>query len=176
MNKTTNYNNFTLPSINGQIWLTLSYNTFHMPTLRITKEFRFEGAHALPGYDGRCRNIHGHSYILYVTVKGEPLNGTDSPKEGMVVDFKELKSIVNENIIDIYDHALILRNGAVAAQEIAEGYGNVVMVDFQPTTENLICHFARAIADKLPQGVELFSLRLYETAGSYAEWFASDNI
>ena len=152
MNKTTNYNNFTLPSINGQIWLTLSYNTFHMPTLRITKEFRFEGAHALPGYDGRCRNIHGHSYILYVTVKGEPLNGTDSPKEGMVVDFKELKSIVNENIIDIYDHALILRNGAVAAQEIAEGYGNVVMVDFQPSTENLICHFARAIADKLPQG------------------------
>lgn len=147
-----------------------------MPVLRITKEFRFEGAHALPGYDGRCRNIHGHSYILYVTIKGEPLCGTSSPKEGMVVDFKELKAIVNENIIDIFDHALILRKDAVAAQELAAGYGNVVLVDFQPSTENLICYFAQVLKGKLPQGVELFSLKMHETAGSFAEWYASDNI
>lgn len=147
-----------------------------MPVLRITKEFRFEGAHALPGYDGRCRNIHGHSYILYVTIKGEPLCGTNSPKEGMVVDFKELKAVVNENIIDIFDHALILRKDAVAARELAAGYGNVVLVDFQPTTENLICYFAQVLREKLPQGAELFSLKMHETAGSFAEWYASDNL
>ncbi len=146
-----------------------------MAVLRITKEFRFEGAHALMGYDGRCRNLHGHSYILSVTVKGEPLNGSKSPKEGMVIDFRILKSIVNENIIDIFDHALILRRDAALAEEIAEEYGNVVIVDFQPSTENLICHFAEKLGNALPQGVELFSLRLHETAGSYAEWFASDN-
>ena len=147
-----------------------------MPVLRITKEFRFEGAHALPGYDGKCRNIHGHSYLMYVTVKGENLNGTNSPKEGMVVDFKQLKAIVNENIVDVLDHALIMHAASPLSQELAQAYPNVIMVDFQPSTENLICWFAQVLSGKLPQGVELFSIKLYETAGSFAEWYASDNI
>ena len=147
-----------------------------MAVLRITKEFRFEGAHALPGYDGKCRNIHGHSYLMYVTVKGENLNGTNSPKEGMVVDFKQLKAIVNENIVDVLDHALIMHAASPLSQELALAYPNVIMVDFQPSTENLICWFAQVLSGKLPQGVELFSIRLYETAGSFAEWYASDNI
>ena len=147
-----------------------------MAVLRITKEFRFEGAHALPGYDGKCRNIHGHSYLMYVTVKGENLNGTNSPKEGMVVDFKQLKAIVNENIVDVLDHALIMHAASPLSQELAQAYPNVIMVDFQPSTENLICWFAQVLSGKLPQGVELFSIKLYETAGSYAEWYASDNI
>ena len=147
-----------------------------MAVLRITKEFRFEGAHALPGYDGKCRNIHGHSYLMYVTVKGENLNGTNSPKEGMVVDFKQLKAIVNENIVDVLDHALIMHVASPLSQELAQAYPNVIMVDFQPSTENLICWFAQVLSGKLPQGVELFSIKLYETAGSFAEWYASDNI
>ena len=147
-----------------------------MAVLRITKEFRFEGAHALPGYDGKCRNIHGHSYLMYVTVKGENLNGTNSPKEGMVVDFKQLKAIVNENIVDVLDHALIMHAASPLSQELAQVYPNVIMVDFQPSTENLICWFAQVLSGKLPQGVELFSIKLYETAGSFAEWYASDNI
>ncbi|MBO5919499.1 MAG: 6-carboxytetrahydropterin synthase [Bacteroidales bacterium] len=147
-----------------------------MAVLRITKEFRFEGAHALPGYDGKCRNIHGHSYLMYVTVKGENLNGTNSPKEGMVVDFKQLKAIVNENIVDVLDHALIMHAASPLSQELAQAYPNVIMVDFQPSTENLICWFAQVLSGKLPQGVELFSIKLYETAGSFAEWYASDNI
>lgn len=148
---------------------------FIMPVLRITKEFRFEGAHALPGYDGRCRNLHGHSYLMYVTIKGEPLNGTPSPKEGMVIDFKQLKAIVNEYIIDKFDHALVLRKNAPLMEEISGEYSNVVVVDFQPTTENLICYFAEVISRNLPPHVELFSLKLYETAGSFVEWYASDN-
>jgi 6-pyruvoyltetrahydropterin/6-carboxytetrahydropterin synthase len=147
-----------------------------MAVLRITKEFRFEGAHALPGYDGKCRNIHGHSYLMYVTVKGENLNGTNSPKEGMVVDFKQLKAIVNENIVDVLDHALIMHAASPLSQELAQAYPNVIMVDFQPSTENLICWFAQVLSGKLPQGIELFSIKLYETAGSFAEWYASDNI
>lgn len=147
-----------------------------MAVLRITKEFRFEGAHALPGYDGKCRNIHGHSYLMYVTVKGENLNGTNSPKEGMVVDFKQVKAIVNENIVDVLDHALIMHAASPLSQELAQAYPNVIMVDFQPSTENLICWFAQVLSGKLPQGVELFSIKLYETAGSFAEWYASDNI
>ena len=149
-----------------------------MAVLRITKEFRYEGAHALPGYDGKCRNIHGHSYILYVTVKGEPRsNGEGDPaKEGMIIDFKVLKGIVEKNIIDKFDHALLLRQGTPLAQELAQAYPNIILTDFQPTSENLISYFAEVIKKELPADVELFSLRLYETASSYVEWFASDNI
>jgi 6-pyruvoyltetrahydropterin/6-carboxytetrahydropterin synthase len=113
---------------------------------------------------------------MYVTVKGENLNGTNSPKEGMVVDFKQLKAIVNENIVDVLDHALIMHAASPLSQELAQAYPNVIMVDFQPSTENLICWFAQVLSGKLPQGVELFSIKLYETAGSFAEWYASDNI
>ena len=97
-----------------------------MPTLRLTKEFRFEGAHALTGYDGKCRHIHGHSYILYVTVKGTPSNPDGTPKSGMLIDFTDLKRIVNDHIIDVFDHSLILRESAPLAAEIASAYQRVI--------------------------------------------------
>ncbi len=146
-----------------------------MPTLRITKEFRFEGAHALTGYDGKCRHIHGHSYLLYVTVKGSPLNSDGSPKNGMLIDFSDLKRIVTEKIIDVYDHALILRDSSPLAEEIASAYRRVLTVPFQPTCENLITHFAKLVKESLPEGVSLYSMKLHETATSYVEWFDSDN-
>lgn len=146
-----------------------------MAKLRITKEFRFEGAHALPGYNGRCKNIHGHSYILYVTVTGEPLQDINNPGNGMVIDFKILKEIVNTNIIDKFDHALVLREGTPLSAELAQEYPNVFLTNFSPTTENLICYFAETIKANLPEGVELFSLKLHETASSFIEWFAQDN-
>ena len=147
-----------------------------MPIIRITKEFRYEGAHALPNYDGKCQYIHGHSYILYVTVKGSPINDPAHCKNGMIMDFGKLKNIVNEAIINKFDHALVLRNDALLAEEISGQYRNVVLVDFQPTCENLISYFASAIMQRLPGHISLHSLRLHETAASYVEWFASDNI
>ena len=63
--------------------------------IRLTKEFSFEMAHALAGYDGPCREIHGHSYKLFVTVRGIPEQNPNSPKFGMVMDFGDLKRIVN---------------------------------------------------------------------------------
>ena len=71
----------------------------HMTVIRLTKEFSFEAAHALDGYDGPCREIHGHSYRLFVTVKGCPAAGEGDPKCGMVMDFGVLKRIVNEEIV-----------------------------------------------------------------------------
>jgi len=71
-----------------------------MSAIRLTKEFKWEMAHALLGYDGPCRNIHGHSYELVVTVIGVPSMRIDDPKLGMVMDFKDLKGIVrDENML-----------------------------------------------------------------------------
>lgn len=146
-----------------------------MSIIRITREFSFEGAHALKGYDGKCSHIHGHSYRLAVTVTGKPIAEDNSPKKGMVIDFTDLKKIVGENIIDKFDHALVMSRDAELADEIQKVYGNVVVVDFQPTSEMLAIYFADIISRHLPDGVHLYSIKLWETEKSCASWYASDN-
>ena len=146
-----------------------------MAIVRVTKEFRFEGAHALQYYDGKCRHIHGHSYHLFITVSGAPESGENHPKSGMVLDFSELKSIVNIHIIEPLDHALILRNDSPLAYEISESYQNVKIVEFQPTSENLAIYFAEILKEQLPAHIRLCSVKLYETSTSFAEWRVEDN-
>ncbi len=148
-----------------------------MATIRISKEFRFEAAHALSDYDGPCKGIHGHSYELSVTVKGIPVQDPDSPKKGMIMDFGDLKKIVKRNIIDRFDHALILfaQDSLSILDELGDAFSNIVFVDYQPTSENLLQDIAENLKRLLPEGVTLHSLKLRETANSYAEWFAEDN-
>ncbi len=145
--------------------------------IRITKHFDFEAAHALHGYDGKCKNIHGHSYQLYVTIIGTPISDSNHPKNGMVLDFGDLKKIVNTEIIDIFDHSIVLDGNTEhleLAKKISDYSHRIVMVDYQPTSEMMIQDFAKKISAKLPNDVKLHSLKLYETNNSYAEWFASD--
>lgn len=146
--------------------------------IRLTKEFSFEMAHALAGYDGPCREIHGHSYKLFVTVRGIPEQNSNSPKFGMVMDFGDLKRIVNRLIVDRYDHALVLREteaNQTALATIRGLFNKIITTPYQPTCENMVEDFARVIAAELPAGVELFSVKLHETATSFAEWYATDN-
>ena len=145
--------------------------------IRITKEFNFEMAHALWNYDGNCKNIHGHSYKLFITIIGKPINSINNPKNGMVMDFGELKKIVNKNIIVPHDHALAL-NGNSPHKNIFKNevvFKLLQLKNYQPTCENMVIEFAEIIKTKLPKSVKLYSVRLYETATSYAEWFANDN-
>ncbi len=147
------------------------------PVVRLTRQFRFEAAHALYNYDGPCKNIHGHSYLLFVTVKGEPVEDINNPKHGMVIDFGVLKKIVHELIVDPLDHALLV-NGDTPHGEMLEKtelLGKVVAVPYQPTCENMIHDFAHKLKAAMPSGVSLHSLRLHETTTSYAEWHAEDN-
>lgn len=148
-----------------------------MALIRVTKQFKFEMSHVLWNYDGPCRNIHGHSYTLFVTVKGEPVMDVNNPKYGMVVDFGDLKKIVTEKVIKITDHSIYLGSNAPAEtlSTMKQMFERCEIVNFQPTCENLVCHFAETIKAALPDNIHLYSLRLDETATSYAEWFAEDN-
>ena len=148
-----------------------------MNKIRITKHFDFESAHALYGYDGKCKNIHGHSYHLHVTVIGEPIEDDKNPKNGMVMDFGDLKVIVKNEIVTKVDHAVVLNNNSPhreLANTINDHAHKVVLVPYQPTSENMLIDFAERIQKHLPQNVLLHSLKLYETANSYAEWHADD--
>ncbi len=148
-----------------------------MAFIRITKEFKFEMAHALMGYDGPCKHIHGHSYELWVTVIGVPDADGNSPKNGMVMDFGLLKNIVRKNIIEQFDHALVINKQTpdTTFASVHELFDKLMLVNYQPTSENMLIDFARRIKDKLPAEVKLHSLKLRETVTSVAEWYASDN-
>lgn len=149
-----------------------------MSKVRITKEFSFESAHSLLGYDGKCSHIHGHSYKMFVTVIGTQQFDPASPKDGMILDFKVLKEIVNRSIIDKFDHTLILMEGSPLSEPLNLSYGNVITLPFRPTSENMVSYFAEILNQELStyQNTSLYSIRLHETATSFVEWFADDNI
>lgn len=149
-----------------------------MSKIRITKQFNFETGHALYGYDGKCKNVHGHSYKLSVTVTGEPISDNSNVKFGMVIDFGDLKKIVKEEIVDLFDHATVFNKNTPhveLAKELQDRGHHVLLVDYQPTSEMMVIDFAKKIKARLPENIELFAVKLQETETSYAEWFASDN-
>ncbi len=146
--------------------------------IRITKIFTFETAHVLYNYDGKCKNMHGHSYKLFVTVKGNPINDINNVKNGMVVDFGDIKKIVKEEIVDVWDHAVLL-NALTPHKELGEDLAQkghkVIYCNYQPTCENMLYDIAKKINNKLPSHVQLAYLKLHETENSYGEWFAEEN-
>lgn len=133
--------------------------------ISISRKFHFDAAHALYNYDGPCRNIHGHRYNLEVSVAGH----SEESYTGILFDFKQLKKIVNESVVEPLDHALILSH--VYAAQIRKCYdGNIYEMDVEPTAENLVLLFKNKIQALLPRGIHLIHMRLYETENCFAEW------
>ena len=122
--------------------------------------------------------MHGHSYKLHVTVIGTPINDSDHVKFGMVIDFSDLKKIVKSKIVNVFDHATVFNKNTPhveLANELKDRGHNVLLVNYQPTSEMMVIDFAEIIKKELPPHVQLHSLKLQETESSYAQWFASDN-
>ena len=148
-----------------------------MGAIRITKQFDFETGHALYGYDGKCKNVHGHSYKLSVTVAGKPISDKNHVKFGMVIDFGDLKKIVLSEIVDKFDHATVFNKNTPhieLANELKKRGHNIILVNYQPTSEMMLLDFSEKIKKRLPDNVRLHSLKLQETGTSYAEWYADD--
>lgn len=149
-----------------------------MHKIRITKQFTFETGHALYGYDGKCKNVHGHSYKLSVTVIGMPITDTSNVKLGMVIDFSDLKKIVKEEIVDPFDHATVFNKNTPhieLANELKIRGHKVILADYQPTSENMVIDFASKIKGRLSKEIQLHSIKLRETDTAFAEWHAGDN-
>ena len=146
--------------------------------IRITKIFTFETAHVLYNYDGKCKNMHGHSYKLFVTVKGNPINDLDNVKNGMVVDFGDIKKIVKEEVVDLFDHSVLV-NGLsphkILGDNLAKEGHQVIFCNYQPTCENMLYDIAAKIKSRLPEDIQLVYLKLHETENSYGEWLAEEN-
>jgi len=114
-------------------------------TIRVTKEFKFETGHALYGYDGLCKNVHGHSYKLSVTVIGHPIQDQSHVKYGMVMDFSDLKKIVNTLVVKPFDHATVLNVDSPhkdLANSMEKRGHKILRVNYQPTSEMMVIDFA----------------------------------
>ena len=145
--------------------------------LRVTKQFEFETAHALWGYDGKCKDIHGHSYKLTVSISGKQIDDSSNPKYGMIIDFSDLKAVVKTHIVDVFDHCLLV-NGNTPHKKYAEvesGFAKIMLCDYQPTCENMLADMVGRLLKHLPAQVKLKRVTLQETSSSYAEWYADDN-
>jgi 6-pyruvoyltetrahydropterin/6-carboxytetrahydropterin synthase len=143
--------------------------------IRVTKIFEFEAAHALDCHDGKCSNIHGHSYKLHVTVVGKPNRSKGDPKDGMVIDFSDIKQIVKSMVVGPFDHALVLEKDSPYLTESLRKRQKLILYDLQPTAENMIIDMVERIQHKMPTDIKLHSVKLYETASSFASWYAMDN-
>jgi 6-pyruvoyltetrahydropterin/6-carboxytetrahydropterin synthase len=139
----------------------------------ITKEFVWDCAHKLfnPNLSiednkkiyGACSNIHGHTYHLFVTVSGEEENG-------MVINFKDLKLIINKEIVNKIDHTLTLTKGDALIDKLKDYDIELIIVDYETTCENQLADYWNILEPKLKEkGVILEKLKLYETPTSYAE-------
>lgn len=127
-------------------------------------------AHAIHNYEGACKNIHGHSYELHVTVSDAKPADQAIPGLGIIIDFKDLKKIVNTAVIDELDHRLVLSKEFISAHPNLMIPEHTMVWDYEPTAENILYFIKEAIKNLFPQNVKLMSLKLYETKSSYAEW------
>lgn len=142
--------------------------------IRLTKAFPLDIRHALYKYDGEPKETYGPSVQLQVTVSGYPLVEPNHPKDGMVVDFIDLKNKVKEIIIGPFNHAVILNEQSHSGLKahLNSVHEKIIEVPFQPTCENILLYFVELLQDnfeKMPNA-ELTRLRLYETVSSYVEW------
>ena len=134
----------------------------------VTKTVRFDAAHILTNHQGLCKNLHGHTYRVDISVAMStgPVEGSD-----MVIDFKDLKNIATATICDRFDHAFMYSTASEGEREIAavvEKHGmRTVALPFRSTAENLARHFFNLLAPQVPG---LSSVKVWETADSSAEY------
>ena len=131
-------------------------------------------AHAIFGYSGACKNIHGHSYELQVTVTSGEKGQSFIPAPGFILDFKELKQIVTSTIIQLFDHKLVLSRDYLAKIQDLHSQENLLIWEAEPTAENMLVFIQRILRENLPPAIRLAELKLYETKNSYATWINTD--
>ena len=142
--------------------------------LRLTKIFHFEMAHAIHGYQGACKNIHGHSYELHVTLGTSSVQKEYILSPGFIIDFKQIKNLVNVALIEKFDHSLVLSEAYLKDHPTNNIHDNLIIWDVEPSAENMLLYMQGVLNAKLPTEIKLLQVKLYETKDSFAEWIADD--
>jgi 6-pyruvoyltetrahydropterin/6-carboxytetrahydropterin synthase len=143
--------------------------------ISVTRRLEFDAGHRIPDHRSQCRNMHGHRYVLEVTLEGDVVNAPGASDNGMLMDFSEIKSIAREYVVDRWDHAFLVYAEDRAVRTFLESLPEhkTVVLDRIPTVENL----ARIAFDTLSPhyhghygaDLRLTKVRLYETPNCWAD-------
>ena len=141
----------------------------------VTRRLEFDAGHRIPDHRSQCRHLHGHRYVLEVTLSGEILAKDGDPANGMVMDFSEIKLLAKTHLVDRWDHAFLVYSGdAIVVEFLATLPGHkTVILDCIPTAENL-AKLAFETLDAVYLGsfgnqLRLDRIRLYETPNCWAD-------
>ncbi|MDQ8020563.1 MAG: 6-carboxytetrahydropterin synthase QueD [Moraxellaceae bacterium] len=141
----------------------------------ITRRLEFDAGHRIPDHRSLCRHLHGHRYAIEVTVAGDVTLRDGDPRNGMVLDFSEVKSVMREVIVDRWDHAFLVYQGDTAIRSFLDSLPDhrTVVLDVVPTAENLAAEAYRLLAGRIAQigdkRLTLEQVRLYETPNCWAD-------
>ena len=143
----------------------------------ITRKIEFDAGHRIPDHRSLCRNVHGHRYILEVTVEGDLNTKAGASDSGMVVDFGELKQMMVKTIDAKWDHSFLVYEGDKVALKALKLFGpkhRTVVLPVIPTVENLVGLIAEQLEEAMRKrkitAYELYRVKLWETPNCYAEW------
>jgi 6-pyruvoyltetrahydropterin/6-carboxytetrahydropterin synthase len=144
-----------------------------MSTATVTRKFSWEMGHRLPQHSGRCRRLHGHSYICEVDVTGEvKAVSAEQSDAGMVVDFYQLKEALNE-AVGVWDHRMMLWEKDPLLKLFSEpqqALVGIITVPFMPTAENIALEIMRRLnTDSTLSAYAITRVRVYETTTGWAE-------
>jgi 6-pyruvoyltetrahydropterin/6-carboxytetrahydropterin synthase len=145
------------------------------PVLSITRKLEFDAGHRIPDHRSQCRNLHGHRYVLEITLEGEIVDVEGAPDRGMVMDFADVKSLAVQHLVDLWDHAFLVFKGDTQVRGFLDtmpGHKTVVL-DRIPTVENLALIAFEILSNLYDAhyGVDLRlkRVRLYETPNCWAD-------
>lgn len=132
--------------------------------MKIAKEFRWEMGHRLPFHAGKCKNLHGHSYKMLLEFEG------DTDENGMVMDYYDVKKLVNP-IIEELDHSFfVCKSDAELIEALTKLNSKMTVAGFHSTAENLCKYFLDRIKKGgVPKNLKKMKVRIFETEESYAE-------
>ena len=145
--------------------------------MEITKRLEFDAGHRVPNHKSKCRNAHGHRYVLETTIAGPILEDRGQSDDGMVVDFGDIKGLIQQVIAEPWDHAFLVFDkdaSMITALECLGPGHKTVVLPMVPTAENLVriaaVNLQAALKSWYGDRLEISRIRLYETPNSWADW------
>jgi 6-pyruvoyltetrahydropterin/6-carboxytetrahydropterin synthase len=143
--------------------------------LTITRKLEFDAGHRIPDHRSQCRNLHGHRYVLEVTLRGDVVETEGAPDRGMVMDFADVKSLAMTHLVSRWDHAFLVFEGDTRVREFLESMPEhkTIVLDRIPTVENLAAVAFETLAQVYDAhygvNLRLQQVRLYETPNCWAD-------
>ncbi len=143
--------------------------------LTITRKLEFDAGHRIPDHRSQCKNLHGHRYVLHITLEGRPVDQDGHAANGMILDFSDVKRIAEENLVNKWDHAFLVYENDIAVRTFLESLPDhkTIVLKKVPTAENLASIafdlLRKVYADFYGNALALKKVRIYETPNCWAE-------